>query len=420
MTASNREMRRMTEFILESLVCFTVLLLVFESMFKNKPHFTLNRWILLIIPIFSIAVPLIEISTSNTAFLYVLQPQEPILTLAAQGDEFVTSITPETTTSSMLSLSTLIYGYTVVSCILLLRLSLHVSVLAIKCQSAKVCVMNNIECKILDTGLSPFTFLHFICVDQQAVDNGSLNTSVVHHEYAHKSQWHSLDILLIEILHAIFWFNPLFFVLRQRIKANHEFLADAYAKRFSPSTRDYADYLISASIKQNASHLINAFNEKSLIKKRLIMLSKKHTGSNKKTPLLIMSVACALLMSNTVLSYDNSREKVPVKSHRTTDSLSYPGTFVADRMTWSSESQELRLSGDNVRIDHGSNNVQIRGTVSYLDKISMVLVDGKPLAKDTPFAINNKRVSVIKLSPESALEKYGKRTRYGVVEIGLN
>ncbi len=46
------------------------------------------------------------------------------------------------------------------------------------------------------------------------------------HEEAHASQKHSLDILFVELLQIIFWFNPLFYFIKRSIKLNHEFLAD--------------------------------------------------------------------------------------------------------------------------------------------------------------------------------------------------
>lgn len=46
------------------------------------------------------------------------------------------------------------------------------------------------------------------------------------HETAHCEQWHSVDVLLAELLLAFTWWNPLNWLLLRTIRQNHEFLAD--------------------------------------------------------------------------------------------------------------------------------------------------------------------------------------------------
>src|SRR5207248_2131947 len=49
------------------------------------------------------------------------------------------------------------------------------------------------------------------------------------HEQAHANQWHSLDILLIETVAIINWFNPAAYFFRLEVKHIHEYIADRQA-----------------------------------------------------------------------------------------------------------------------------------------------------------------------------------------------
>ncbi|MGO3181241.1 MAG: M56 family metallopeptidase [Aequorivita sp.] len=79
---------------------------------------------------------------------------------------------------------------------------------------------------LLNETVIPHTFFKYIFSNKKQFETGEIPAEVMLHEEAHASQKHSLDIVLIEILKIIFWFNPLFYFLKRSIKLNHEFLAD--------------------------------------------------------------------------------------------------------------------------------------------------------------------------------------------------
>lgn len=81
-----------------------------------------------------------------------------------------------------------------------------------------------------------FSFLHFIFLP--ATENKDL---LLKHELAHVQQQHSLDILWVEFLHCLAWFNPILILLKRAIRLNHEFLADQAVTRelHSPETYVY-------------------------------------------------------------------------------------------------------------------------------------------------------------------------------------
>lgn len=115
------------------------------------------------------------------------------------------------------------------------------------------------------------------------------------HEYAHLEQRHTIDLIVIEVLTAIFWMNPMVWILKHKVKALHEYLADAMVsqKLDSDAKREYAQLLIAQQMQVHPSVLTHSFSEKSLLKKRLENM--KNTVENKSK--LKYAIGALLLIS---------------------------------------------------------------------------------------------------------------------------
>ena len=96
------------------------------------------------------------------------------------------------------------------------------------------------------------------------------------HEQAHASQWHSVDVLLIEAVAIINWFNPIVYLYRLEIKHVHEFIADREALENGIDKAEYAMLLLSQTFK-TPHQLVNPFFNHSLLKQRIIMLQKNRS-----------------------------------------------------------------------------------------------------------------------------------------------
>ncbi|MCM8569969.1 hypothetical protein NE848_11305 [Gramella jeungdoensis] len=126
---------------------------------------------------------------------------------------------------------------------------------------------------LLKQKLIPHTFLNYIFLDKTEYENDQISESVIEHEKAHVDQRHSLDILFIEFLQVIFWFNPVFIWLKRSVKLNHEFLADEQVLSKKPDALAYSNVLLSYSSGFHHNSLSSSISH-SLMKKRIIMISK--------------------------------------------------------------------------------------------------------------------------------------------------
>jgi len=126
---------------------------------------------------------------------------------------------------------------------------------------------------LIDNQINPFCFFNTIFVGKQDYLNNKIAKELLIHELEHIRQSHSIDILFIELIQIIYWFNPILILYNKAIRVNHEYLADNGVIQDSTDIKCYADKLINfISCKRNIP-LTSGFNP-SLTRKRLIMLTK--------------------------------------------------------------------------------------------------------------------------------------------------
>jgi TonB family protein len=97
------------------------------------------------------------------------------------------------------------------------------------------------------------------------------------HEQTHIEYLHFADLLLIRIVSVILWFNPLIYLFQVSLKAVHEYQADARMLDKVESTAGYQQMIMNQLFKTNIFTIQNAFAGNSLIKKRMIMMTKKRS-----------------------------------------------------------------------------------------------------------------------------------------------
>jgi TonB family protein len=139
------------------------------------------------------------------------------------------------------------------------------------------------------------------------------------HEQVHARQWHSADVLLIEAIAIINWFNPVVYLYRLGIKHIHEFIADKQALENGIDKTEYALLLLSQTLRAPSHQLVNPFFNHSLLKQRIIMLQKsrshrvallKYGLSAPLFILMLMLSSATITKSTTVKLINNKAEQV--------------------------------------------------------------------------------------------------------------
>ncbi|MGN6397734.1 MAG: TonB family protein [Mucilaginibacter sp.] len=142
---------------------------------------------------------------------------------------------------------------------------------------------------------TPFSFFKKVRLNAEHQDNDIIAA----HEHVHARQWHSADVLLMEAVMIVNWFNPIVYLYRFTIKHIHEYIADRQAVKFGTNKSDYALLLVSQTFNAPAHKLVNPFFNHSLLKQRILMLQKNHS---KRAALIKYGLSAPLFMLMLVLS----------------------------------------------------------------------------------------------------------------------
>ena len=138
---------------------------------------------------------------------------------------------------------------------------------------------------LLKNLIDPHTFFNYIFLNKLKFEKKAVPKEVLLHEATHAKQRHSLDILFMELMQIVFWFQPFIWLYKNRIKLNHEFLADQAVLQQGIETVAYQNILLKYSSDQNCS-LTNAINYSSIKKRFTIM--KTQTSKIKKWTLSLL------------------------------------------------------------------------------------------------------------------------------------
>jgi hypothetical protein len=163
--------------------------------------------------------------------------------------------------------------YIIITSILLIRFALNIFKLLSKIYKNKKVDYQKTSLVLIKERSLPYSFFKYVFVNRSDYENGKIEKELLMHEEAHCLQYHSIDIIIIELMNVFLWFNPAIWLIKKAILLNHEFLADnTVLSAFELG--DYQNTLLNIVLRNNSTSLASNFNY-SLTKKRLIMMNKE-------------------------------------------------------------------------------------------------------------------------------------------------
>lgn len=258
----------MIVYLIKTLLCSGFLIGVYYLMFANETNHQLKRAYLILSLAFSISVPFLsfeaETITIPTETAAYFQVQQPSITEVRDSLENGNSVT-------LTNIAYLIY--TSISFVFFLRFiknSYFISLLISKNEKIKAADYTIV---LVANHKTPYSFLKYIFLNKEDYLTNRLEKEVLKHEEAHVLQKHTFDILFLELLKIVFWFNPFLNVYKKAVQINHEYLADESVIRTYQDVGYYQQILFQ-KITINNVKFTSSFNYLST-KKRLIMMTKK-------------------------------------------------------------------------------------------------------------------------------------------------
>lgn len=275
----------METILLKIIVCSGILLGLYHLFLAKERIFTFNRFYLIFALLFSLCIPFATIETK--------QVHEEIPS-AIFVEETVQPITAASTVAQQESfdyLKVLLIINFIVTGILLLKIGY--SILKIKRLKGRKIDYQSRKIVLLEKDFAPFSFWDTIYLSENYFHDSKIDDTIFLHEAIHIKQKHSADILFVEIIKALFWFNPFIYFYKKAMVSNHEFIADESVLVQSNNVKNYQELILQEILKQQNLPLIHQFNFNNT-KKRFIMMTSKNSKFAKAKKFLAIPAFAAL------------------------------------------------------------------------------------------------------------------------------
>ena len=269
---------------------------------------------------------------------------------------------------------------------------------------------------VTDRDVSPFSFCRYIVLSRS--DYEAHEASVLAHERGHIRQRHSLDVLLVDTLTALQWFNPAMWMLRQDLRAIHEYEADAAVLSQGINMRQYQYLLIQKAVATCGYSVANGITHSTLKNRIHMMLTNKKTNRASWLKLLAMLpiVGAALALNAETVNhyvYEDTQEqpqKKVVKKGRKASQVK------VNAKTIEVKTDKDVVTGENVTVELNADKQKSTGKkLVFLDEVlegpePLIVIDGKVATVEQLKALDQEEIdniTVLKKAKEP-LEVYAK------------
>ena len=274
--------------LLQSSLSIAVIYLVYHIFLRKDTFFKTNRFYLITAILFSLFIPFLDLSRLfgpiERTYFVLLDP----ITIYPEGIQATLDNNP-----SFSQIALAIYFTGVI--IFLFRFLFQLGQLTLLIRRYGISKRQGMRFVFTDKTYSPFSFFNIVFLNR--TDLESIDTQkIIAHEKVHIQQWHSLDLMLLEIITIIQWFNPFIWMYRHAVKTLHEYLADEGVLYSGVDVKVYSALLFNQSTGIQINDLANNFS-KSLLKRRFIMMTKSRTQKFARLKLmLVLPLAFSMML----------------------------------------------------------------------------------------------------------------------------
>lgn len=289
-------------YILKSTICLMLFYLGFKALLSNDTFFRFNRWVLLIGIGVCLLLPFIRLTTPEPSLI-----QQPVLQLEeiiAGNEEAITHLSgggrevmilPEKRPARLVDWRLFIglaYLSGCVVCLIITLLSFKKMVALIR--SGRRLPLERYVLILVPGAVSPFSWGRYIILSEE--DYKKYPDEILTHEIMHLKSHHSLDLLFMELVLWLHWFNPAVWLLKRELKDIHEYQADSGVLSEGIDATKYQLLLVKKAVGSSLYTLANSFNH-SKIKKRITMMLKGKSNSWARLKLLLLVPVGLIVLS---------------------------------------------------------------------------------------------------------------------------
>ncbi|MCM4158909.1 N-acetylmuramoyl-L-alanine amidase [Antarcticibacterium flavum] len=170
----------------------------------------------------------------------------------------------------------IVFFYWMVCTLFFFRFSRNLLLLLLQIRNKSFNGYKGIKTVALKHRGSPYSFFDYLFIHPLDLVENKYLDMLVSHERAHSNQFHSIDILLLEVVGCFFWYNPFLWFYKKEVLENHEYLADEAVINAGANLEEYSAQIIKPGDKV-VQPLLSGFSFIQT-KNRLNMLHKKRSS----------------------------------------------------------------------------------------------------------------------------------------------
>ena len=313
----------MLTYLLKSTILLALLYGSFALLLSRETFHRFNRLALLSVLVASLVLPAVQLSLNMPAFLNSLLAADSPATIAI--GEGTATIAGEGSPASEHPVPALTW-MSVVKAVYFIGVLASFLVFAVQLLRFWHEVKGGLRTKdeqgntviIRGGDFAPYSFFHYIIIS--AADYERLREPILAHEQAHIHLGHSWDLMILQLVTIVQWFNPFVYLLGLDLKAVHEYEADSAVLQLGIDAKTYQLLLVTKAVAGRLQTIGNNLSHHSL-KKRITMMHKK----NSNRWLMTKGVILPILMAVAVVAFAKPKAEAvpPIPGEETTLSLDY-------------------------------------------------------------------------------------------------
>lgn len=300
-------------YAIKSAVTLALLYSCFYLLLRRETFHRFNRMVLMGILLTSVLLPLAPLTTTHpTNISQRLYDMEVQMQATPAETEAVTITRPDhtvpgTSSTELLTVIQLLYGLGIACRLFFLTrntIALRRQIRSGLCRTDRY--GNTIVLKRGD--LSPFSVFHYIVMSVDDYEN--YRTYMLPHEQEHVRQRHSYDLLLLEAVRILQWFNPFVWLLADELKAVHEYAVDEAILHQGIDAKQYQKIIVTKATRNRLQPFANHLRHGSL-KQRIIMMYRTESSKWK-----MLKACCTLpVVCFTLICFARPTVAKQVKQH---------------------------------------------------------------------------------------------------------
>lgn len=273
----------MMEYLIEASLVWTGAFAFYWFVLRKHTFFTLNRHYLLSSILLGFVLPIAGDHLSYMSSDVLYEYKASVLQVSAA------------TASHVEQTSIWIWLYLAITTVMVLRLLygiysiVRLYVRGEKTTWRKYCIIRSKE------PIQPFSFFHYVFINDMS-DEAEMKEMILKHESIHIDQYHSIDVLMVSIVQAFFWFNPILILYLKELKMLHEYIADQLVVKAHNKVK-YSKLLVEHMLSGKQYALTNQFFSSNIKNRIKMMYKKKSPAYQKWVYILCIPVFSLLLMS---------------------------------------------------------------------------------------------------------------------------